>query len=125
MMKMRTTWLMIAALFLGFSTLLKAQAADDSQITVYNPRGIPPAIELIPMANRLESLDGKTIYFVDDGFLGGDILLNEMIQWFARNKPEVKTVFRKKGGMGFAAEDPELWAEMKEKADGMVMATGH
>jgi hypothetical protein len=124
-MKLRTAWSLIGMFCLGLITMLPGQAADDPQISVYNPRGIPPAIELVPMAARLDSLEGKTIYFVDDGFLGGDILLNEMIAWFARNKPEVKTVFRKKGGRGFAAEDPVLWAEMKEKADGMVMATGH
>ena len=76
------------------------------------------------MAARPNTLDGKTVYFVDDGFLGGDLLLKEMIAWFEKNMPGVKTQFRKKTG-GFTAEDPALLAEIKEKGDAMVMATGH
>lgn len=96
-----------------------------AEITVLNPRGIPPSVELVPMAPRLDTLEGKTVYFVDDGFLGGDVLLNEMIVWFGRHHPTVNTEFRKKGGMGFAAEDPALWAEIGEKGDAVIMATGH
>ncbi len=96
----------------------------EMRISALNPLGNPPPIKLIPMAARLNSLDGKTVYFVDDGFLGGDLLLKEMIAWFAKNQPNVKTQFRKKTG-GFNAEDPQLWAEIKEKGDAMVMATGH
>ncbi len=77
------------------------------------------------MAQRPASLSGKTVYFVDDGFQGGDLLLKEMIGWFNRNMPDVKTEFRKKGGGGFDSEDPKLWAEIKEKGDAMIMATGH
>ena len=105
----------------------KAQAQSNTaaaKITVLNPLGNPPPIKLIPMAVRSNSLDGKTVYFVDDGFLGGDLLLKEMIAWFAKNQPGVKTQFRKKAG-GFTAEDPALWAEIKDKGDAMVMATGH
>jgi hypothetical protein len=103
----------------------RAQAANPAaKISVLNPLGNPPPITRIPMAPRPSTLEGKTIYFVDDGFLGGDILLKEMIAWFAKNMPQVKTEFRKKAG-GFTAEDPPLWAEIKEKGDAMVMATGH
>jgi hypothetical protein len=35
-----------------------------------------------------------------------------------------KLPLHKKGG-GFDAEDPALWAEMKEKADGIIIALGH
>jgi hypothetical protein len=104
---------------------LPLSAADQEMLTTLSPLGNPPGIELIPLAKRLDNLDGKTVYFVDDGFLGGDVLLNEMIKWFAENQPSVKTEFRKKGGMGFAAEDPQLWAEIKEKGHAVVMATGH
>ncbi len=94
------------------------------KITVLDPRGNPPPITLIPMAQRLDSLDGKTVYFVDDGFPGGEFLLKDMMAWFAKNKPKVKAEFRKKAG-SFLDEDPPLWAEIKQKADAMVMATGH
>jgi hypothetical protein len=140
-MKRRIALFMAAALCLSLLTICpnqetaraQAQHAGSSagnsapsagKITALNPLGNPPPITLIPMAQRSATLDGKTIYFVDDGFLGGEILLKEMIGWFGKNMPKVRTEFRKKAG-GFAAEDPPLWAEIKEKGDAMVMATGH
>jgi len=124
-MKSRFQWFSSMILSSLLLSSLPLMAADQELLTTLNPLGNPPGIELIPLAPRLDSLEGKTIYFVDDGFLGGDVLLNEMIKWFAENQPGVKTEFRKKGGMGFAAEDPQLWAEIKEKANAVVMATGH
>jgi len=95
------------------------------KITVLSPMGKPPAIVLKPMAPRLSTLDGKTIYLVNDGYLGTDILLGEMQAWCKANMPQVNVVYKMKGGGGFTAEDPQLWAEIKEKADGVVMGMGH
>jgi hypothetical protein len=39
--------------------------------------------------------------------------------------PEVNTLYKRKGGGGFTAEDAALWAEIKEKADAVVMGMGH
>jgi hypothetical protein len=89
-----------------------------------NPRGIPPAIQLVPMAPRLKTLDGKTIYLISDGFPGADHFLNQIAIWFKKNMPSVTTVYRLKAG-AFADEDPKLWAEVKEKANGVIMAIGH
>ena len=77
------------------------------------------------MAPRLDILDGKTVYLVNDGFLGTDILLGEMQAWFKANVPELTTVYKRKGGGGFTAEDPDLWAEIKGKADAVIMGMGH
>ena len=38
------------------------------KVTAVNPKGTPPAIKLIPMAPRLDSLDGKTVYSRGYGF---------------------------------------------------------
>jgi hypothetical protein len=97
----------------------------EQKITVLSPIGIPPEIHLKPMAPRLDTLEGKTVYLVNDGYLGTDILLGEMQAWFRANMPEVNTVYEVKGGGGFTAEDPALWAEIKEKADAVVMGMGH
>ena len=95
------------------------------KITVLNPLGTPPPIKLKNMAPRLDTLDGKTIYIVDDGFVGGDNLLLEMVDWFKANYPKTTIVFKRKGGGGFDVEDPELWAEIKEKANGIIIGLGH
>ena len=98
--------------------------ARTEMMTVLNPRGKPPGIPLVPMAPRLDSLDEKTVYIVDSRFVGGYSLLQEMVDWFAKNLPKVKTVFREKTGSYFD-DDPTLWAEIKEKGDAMIMAIGH
>jgi hypothetical protein len=96
----------------------------EQKITVLSPMGIPPAIHLKAMAPRLDRLDGRTVYLVDHGYLGTDILLKEVEDWFKTNMPKVNIVSRKKLGF-FTSEDPFLWAEIKEKGDAMVMAMGH
>lgn len=97
----------------------------EQKITVLSPVGMPPEVQLKQLAPRLSTLEGKTIYLVNDGYLGTDILLGEMEAWFKANMPKVNIVYRAKGGGGFTAEDPQLWAEIKEKADGVVMGMGH
>ncbi|HVB87781.1 MAG TPA: hypothetical protein VNK23_14070 [Candidatus Dormibacteraeota bacterium] len=94
------------------------------KIVGLNPRGTPPAIQLIPMAPRLKTLDGKTVYLISDGFPGADVFLNEVKIWFAKHMPSVKTIYRLKAG-GFAADDPKLNAEVKANGNAVIMAIGH
>ena len=108
---------------LGLISPARAGEATD-KITVLSPLGKPPSIQVLAMAPRLKSLDGKTIYIVDDGYVGGDVLLKEIVAWFDHNMPKVHAVYRRKAG-GFTAEDPALWAEIKEKGDAMIMGMGH
>jgi hypothetical protein len=126
-------------------------AMDDVKLTVLDPRGQPSGIfgrsgaagahilanrnpetqptlsvdELIPlrMAPRLESLENKTIYMVDTGFEGGMAFFEEMRAWFEKNMPSVKTVLHRKSGNAFV-DSPELWPELKKKADGVVFGVG-
>lgn len=95
-----------------------------AKITTVNPKGIPPQIQLIPMAPRLDSLDGKTVYLVDTGFHGSDMLLQQIQEWFKTNMPGVTTVFKRKAGP-YAQDDPPLWKEIKEKGNAVIMAVGH
>lgn len=97
---------------------------DLGKIEALNPKGIPPAIRLAPMAPRLSSLDGKTIYLVSDGFQGADHFLNQIAKWFAGNMPTVITVYRLKAG-ALPDDDPKLWAEVKAKGNAAIMAIGH
>ena len=109
----------------------KAKAAPSKQgsggeykLVGLNPRGVPPPINLIPMAPRLSTLEGKTVYLVDTGFHGSDALLEQVAGWFSRNMPSVTTVFRRKAGP-YAEDDPKLWAEIKAKGNAVIMAVGH
>ena len=126
-------------------------AMDEAKLTILDPRGQPSGIfgrsgaagahilanrnpetqptlsvdELIPlrMAPRLDSLENKTIYMVDTGFEGGMAFFEEMQAWLKKNRPSVKTVLHRKSGNAFV-DSPELWPELKKKADGVVFGVG-
>jgi hypothetical protein len=114
------------ALFVGFLLSLNAFMlhAQDAKIATMNPRGTSPLIRLIPMAPRLDTLNGKTVYFVDVRYVGADLYLKEIMSWFSANMPKVKLEFRQKAG-AYAESDPKLWEEIRQKGDAVVMAIGH
>lgn len=101
-------------------------ARTDETITVLTPLGSPPSIKLKSMAPRKGSLEEKTVYIVDNGYPNSDVLLTEMEAWFKREMPNTTALYKRKQGMGgFEGEDPALWAEIKEKADAVIIGLGH
>lgn len=101
-----------------------AATAGEPKLVGLNPKATPPPVILIPMAPRLSSLDGKTVYLVDTGFNNGNELLHQIQIWFQKNMPSVKTVFRRKAGP-YEQDDPKLWAEIKQNGNAAIMAIGH
>ncbi len=97
---------------------------ESAKIAVMNPMGYPPKIEQIGMAPRLDSLDGKTVYLVDCRFDDGDILFQQMHDWFKEHKPQVNAVFVHKSGT-YTQDDSRLFDEIRQKADAVVLGTGH
>src|SRR5215468_78027 len=55
--------------------------AGGDKITVLNPMGYPPTVTHKPLAPRLETLDGKTVYLVDCRFDDADIFLKQVQAW--------------------------------------------
>lgn len=104
--------------------MARGQSAHAVKVAALNPKGTPPPIQLIPMAPRLSTLDGKTIYLISDGFPGADQFLDQISIWFKRNMPSVKTIYRLKAG-ALPDDDPKLWAEVKDKGNAVIMAIGH
>lgn len=90
---------------------------------VYQPKDTSEALGTLKMAPRLDTLEGKTVYLVSTGFAGSVEFLEEVRDWFARNRPGVKTVFRDKK-LGWATDEPELWQEIKENGDAVVFGVG-
>ena len=123
---------------LGLSPALLAGAAAEAKeksaksaapiapakVTGLNPKGLPPPVQLVPMAPRLASLDGKTVFLVSDGFPGADHFLAQVGEWFKKNMASVTTEYRLKAG-AFADDDPKLNAEIKAKGNAVIMAIGH
>src|ERR1700691_4393360 len=99
-------------------------APGDGVFHALSPKGAPPPVKLIPMAPRLDTIHGKTIYLVDTGSMSGGVLLQQMQIWFNKNYPDVTVVFRKKAG-SYMEDDPPLWKEIKEKGNAAIMAVGH
>ena len=64
---------------------------ETEKMSVLNPVGFAPKITPKPMAPRLESLDGKTIYLVDPRFDDSGLFLRQVQDWFAERMPSVKT----------------------------------
>jgi len=96
------------------------------QITVLNPMGTPPPITLIPQAPRQGTLDGKTIYFINTGYIGTDRLMTVMMEWFKANHPKTNLVYKdNKSGAGLAEISKALWTEIAEKGDAAIVGLGH
>lgn len=72
------------------------------------------------MAPRLDTLNGKTLYLVNQGFGGSDLFLEQFQKWFAENMPTVKTVLRRKTGFIFRDDTKDLWKEIKERGDAVI-----
>src|ERR1700675_1647720 len=70
-----------------------AVTAQEAKITVLNPTGDPPAIQLRAMTERPASLDGKTIYLVSNTFDNADKFLHSIQAWLAVHYPTVKTIY--------------------------------
>jgi len=95
-----------------------------AKITVHNPMGYPPKVTARPMAPRLESLEGKTVYLVDARFDDSEILLQQMQDWFAEHMPGVATKLVQMSSV-YTRDDPKTWAEIKERGDAAIIGVGH
>ena len=79
----------------------------------------------ITLAGRLDTLENKTIYLVDIGFGGGINFMYEVGNWFKENMPSVTTIPKRKPGQVFSSnDDDELWQEVKEKGDAVILGVG-
>jgi hypothetical protein len=83
-------------------------------ITILNPAVANKMAPRVPLAPRLKTLDGKTIFMVGINWGGTEAAVSvfeEMQAWFAKNIPGVKTVIRIKKG-GYETDDSALWKEI-------------
>ena len=118
-----------AAGYLGGANLAAAQSrqanASPEKITVLNPLGTPPPVALKSQAPRLDTLDGKTIYLLSNGYPNSENVLYETVDWFKAHYPKTNFEYRHMPSAMSGRADPALWEEMKEKADAMIIGIGH
>ena len=72
-------------------------------------------------ANRLDTLENKTVYLVDTGFGGSYNFMLQLQKWFAENMPSVTTIRKRKPGNVFMDDNNDLWEEIKEKGHAAVV----
>jgi hypothetical protein len=90
-------------------------------IEVLNPQGTPAPIQLVPLAPRLDTLEGKTIYMVHINWGPMGQALAELQRILTDRYPKTKWILKVKEGGRFQ-NDPKLWAEIKEKGDGAIIS---
>lgn len=91
---------------------------------ILNPVGQPDPIELVPLAPRLDTLTGKVIYIADVNFTATHQFMVAMEKIFNEKYPNTETRLKIKAG-SYAAADPDLWQEIADQGDAMVMSVGH
>ena len=117
-----------AAGYLGGANLVAAQSTGQSgseRITVVNPLGIAPPVKLTSQAPRLDTLDGKTIYLLSNGYPNSENVLYELTDWFKAHYPKTTFEYRHMPSAMSGRADPALWEEMGQKADAMILGIGH
>ena len=96
---------------------------EDQLITVLNPAISTRMVERVPLCPRLDTVEGKTIYFYDMQWGGPDAaysVYEEMQAWFAENMPSVKTTIYR--GTGWMSDDGAfLKVVTDKKVDGVVI----
>ena len=92
-------------------------AYSAEKLRVLNPTPPNRMVDRVPLAPRLDSLEGKTIFLVDIGWGGENAaprVYEEIKAWFAQNMPSVKIEIRKIKGF-YMQDQPELLKEISEK----------
>jgi hypothetical protein len=102
-----------------------ADGIDGTQnISALNPVGYAPKVTPKPMAPRLASLDGKTIFLVDPRFDDSGLFLRQVQDWFAEHMPSVKTKLVEMSSV-YTKDDPKTWEMIKANGEGAIIGVGH
>jgi len=96
----------------------------NGKITTLNPVGFAPKVTRKPLAPRLDTLEGRTVYLVDCRFDDSDIFLKQMQAWFAERMPGVRTVFKPISSV-YLNDDPATWNEIKARGHAAILGVGH
>ena len=100
------------------------EVQGSQKISVMNPVGYSPKITPKPMAPRLESLDGKTLYLVDPRFDDSGLFLRQVQAWFADHMPSVTTKLVEMSSV-YTKDDPKTWEMIKADGAGAIIGAGH
>jgi hypothetical protein len=89
----------------------------------FQPRDTSANLGTLKMAERLDTLEGKTVFLVDTGFAGAREFMDVLVEWFKANRPEIKIELRHKKTSMFT-DEPELWQEIAKNGDAAILGVG-
>ena len=95
--------------------------------TVYSclePRGKMSDIPLSSPSRRVDDLNDKNIYFVDNGKNGADLILKTIMTYLEKDYPDANLVFYPKTTAYSKPEPQSWWKVLEENADTAVVAVG-
>ena len=95
-----------------------------SRITVLDPTGYPPKISAKPLAPRLDTLNGRTVYLVDCRFDDSGLFLEQIQAWLAEHLPDVTTVLKPISSV-YLVDDPKTWDEIRARGHAAILGVGH
>jgi hypothetical protein len=95
-----------------------------SKISVLDPTGFPPKISAKPLAPRLDTLNGRTVYLVDCRFDDSGLFLEQMQAWLAEHLPDVTTVLKPISSV-YLVDDPTTWEEIRARGHAAILGVGH
>jgi hypothetical protein len=98
-------------------------------ISVMSPEGqrtstIDSTLPSLSVAKRLDTLENKTVYLVDNGFGGSYNFMQQLQKWFNEHMPSVTTIRKRKTGHVFMDDTTDLWEEIKAKGHAVVLGVG-
>jgi len=88
---------------------------------VLNPRGMPPKVKRTPLNPRPGDLSGKVVYCISQHIGGADTFQRKVVEQLAKYAPGVKAIYRDKKTQ-WMDPDPELWDEVRAKANAVIYA---
>ena len=94
---------------------------SDKVVRALNPKGLFNDVQRAPLSPRLETLEGKTIYIINSwpGETHGFTNVEKALDAYLCDKyAGIRLEYRTR--LSYSSDDPPLWAEMKEKADGFI-----
>ena len=94
----------------------KMANSKNELITVLNPAATAKYEPRVPLAPRLDTLEGKTLYMLDINWGGPRAaysVFEQMQAWFAEHMPSVKVVIKRKRG-SYMVPDDATWKEVKD-----------
>ncbi len=91
-------------------------------LTVHDPRGYPPKVTGKRLAQRPQTLDGKTLYLVDCLFDNSEAFMDQLRRWFAEHLPSVNTRTIKPRESW--VDDPGMRAKIEADGDAAILGVG-